>query len=64
MEPRESRPYRPHLTVGRVDPHVLASYEGPPWRVAQIELVHSVLGRPVVHTVLQAFPLTYQAHHA
>jgi RNA 2',3'-cyclic 3'-phosphodiesterase len=55
------RPYRPHLTVGRVDPRALTSYEGPSWRVSRIELVHSVLGERAVHTVLRAFPLTYQA---
>jgi 2'-5' RNA ligase len=59
--PLEPRPYRPHLTVGRVDPRALSSYEGPAWRVAQVELVHSVLGQRVVHTVLHAFPLSYQA---
>ena len=59
--PLGNRPYRPHLTVGRVDPRVLSSYEGPAWRVSQVELVHSVLGLRAVHTVLQAFPLSYQA---
>jgi 2'-5' RNA ligase len=57
----EPRPYRPHLTVGRVDPRVLASYDGPAWPVTQVELVHSVLGQRAVHTVLKASPLTYQA---
>ena len=59
--PLEPRPYRPHLTVGRVDPRVLSSYEGPSWRVEQVELIHSVLGQRAVHTVLDAFPLSYQA---
>jgi 2'-5' RNA ligase len=57
----EPRPYRPHLTVGRVDPRLLASYQGPPWTVTQIELVHSVLGKRAVHTVLETFALGYQA---
>lgn len=39
---------------------LLTSYEGPSWRVNEIELVHSVLGRNVTHTVLERFPL-YQA---
>src|SRR5687768_4838761 len=57
----DARAYRPHLTVGRIDPHQLASYEGPAWEVAEIELVHSVLGQRAVHTVLAAFPLGHQA---
>ncbi|MDX6199027.1 MAG: 2,3-cyclic 3-phosphodiesterase [Actinomycetota bacterium] len=57
----EDRPYRPHLTVGGVDPRALSSYEGPAWRVSQLELVHSVLGKRALHTVLRAFPLSYQA---
>ena len=59
--PLEERRYRPHLTVGRVDPRALSSYDGPDWPVRQVELVHSVLGQRVVHTVLEAFPLSYQA---
>ena len=57
----EPRAYRPHLTVGRVDPQVLASYEGPVWQVAEVELVRSVLGQRAVHTVLATFPLGHQA---
>jgi 2'-5' RNA ligase len=57
----ERRPYRPHLTVGRVDPRLLAAYESPAWRVGEIELVQSVLGKRAVHTVRRAFPLGYQA---
>ena len=56
----ESRAYRPHLSVGRVDRRLLSSYEGPSWDVREIQLVHSVLGQRAVHTVLQRFPL-YQA---
>lgn len=58
--PLEPHPFRPHLTVGRVDPRALSSYDGPAWRVSQLELVHSVLGRTATHTVLERFPL-YQA---
>jgi 2'-5' RNA ligase len=57
------RRFRPHLTVGktgRIDPALLNSYTGPPWRVHDVELVHSVLGKQVTHTVLERFPL-YQA---
>jgi 2'-5' RNA ligase len=59
----EHRRFRPHLTVGktgRVDPALLSDYRGPPWQVREIELVHSVLGRTVTHTVVERFPL-YQA---
>ena len=56
----EDRPYRPHLTVGRVDRRLLSTYEGPAWDVRDIQLVHSVLGQRAVHTVLRDFPL-YQA---
>jgi 2'-5' RNA ligase len=56
----DERPYRPHLTVGRVDRRLLSTYEGPAWEVNGIQLVHSVLGQRVVHTVLRDFPL-YQA---
>jgi 2'-5' RNA ligase len=57
----ERRAYRPHLTVGRVDPRLLAAYESPAWRVEQIELVQSVLGKRAVHTVRRSFPLRHQA---
>jgi 2'-5' RNA ligase len=61
--PLERRRFRPHLTIGktgRVGPRLLAGYRGPAWVVDEIELVHSVLGRDVTHTVLERFPL-YQA---
>jgi 2'-5' RNA ligase len=61
--PLERRRFRPHLTVGqtgRIDPALLGGYDGPPWRVHEVELVHSVLGRAATHTVLERFPL-YQA---
>jgi len=53
----EDRPYRPHVTAGRVPPSVLRDYDGPPWRVSEIELVRSVLGNGAVHTVLARFAL-------
>ncbi|MDT7572163.1 MAG: 2,3-cyclic 3-phosphodiesterase [Actinomycetota bacterium] len=56
----EHRAYRPHLTVGRVDPRLLSSYESPTWRVEEIELVQSVLGKSAVHSVRRRFAL-YQA---
>jgi 2'-5' RNA ligase len=59
----ERRRFRPHLTVGRagrVDPEVLRGYVGPTWPVREIELVHSVLGKEAVHSVLERFAL-YQA---
>lgn len=60
---RTGRLFRPHLTVGRtgrLDPATLTNYAGPPWRVTEVELVHSVLGGTVTHTVLDRFPI-YQA---
>jgi 2'-5' RNA ligase len=61
--PVDQRRFRPHLTVGdvrRVPPAVLDGYAGPTWRVREVELVHSVLGRAATHIVLDRFPL-YQA---
>ena len=57
----ERRPYRPHLTVGRrgrPDPALLASYAGPAWTAAEVELVASRLGPVVEHRVLARLPLT------
>ena len=56
----ERRTYRPHLTVGKrghPDATLLAAYRGPTWRVAEVELVRSDLGRTAVHTVLERYPL-------
>ena len=56
----ERRPYRPHLTVGRrgrPDRALLASYAGPRWTAAEVELVASRLGPVVEHRVLERFPL-------
>lgn len=58
--PRPERPFRPHLTVGRGRrlPAALAGYRGPPFDVGEVELVLSLLVRPVRHEVLQRYPLT------
>ena len=56
----ERQRFRPHLTVGkrgRPRPQLLAGYRGPTWRASDVELVRSDLGRSVVHTVLQRYPL-------
>lgn len=56
----ERRAYRPHLTVGKrghPSPASLAAYRGPAWRAEEVELVRSDLGRTVVHTVLERYPL-------
>lgn len=56
----EQRTYHPHVTVGKrgnPSPGALASYAGPTWRAHEVELVRSDLGRTVVHTVLERYPL-------
>lgn len=56
----ERRAYRPHLTVGRKghpSAAALSGYRGPSWRAGEVELVRSDVGRQVVHTVLQRYPL-------
>ena len=56
----ERRAYRPHLTVGKrsnPQPARLAEYRGPSWRAHEVELVRSDVGRTVVHTVLERYPL-------
>ena len=56
----ERKAFRPHLTVGRrghPSPASLAGYRGPSWRAAEVELVRSDVGRTVVHTVLERYPL-------
>jgi RNA 2',3'-cyclic 3'-phosphodiesterase len=61
--PLERRRFKPHLTVGRtgrIDPATLSGYDGPPWRVHEVELVHSIPGRTATHQVLERFAL-YQA---
>jgi 2'-5' RNA ligase len=67
----EGRELCPHLTLGRsrrepIDARAiverLASYDGKPWSVGSLRLVHSTLGSKVKHDVLAEFPLA--AHHA
>jgi 2'-5' RNA ligase len=62
----EDRAFRPHLTTARtrrdtVDARDyvqrLSSYDGQPWRVQSIKLVHSTLGATVTHDVIADFPL-------
>jgi len=62
----EDRAFRPHLTLARarrgsvdVREHVarLSSYEGKPWRVATMRLVHSTLGNVVRHETVAELPL-------
>ena len=56
----ERRAYKPHLTVGKrghPTPAARAGYRGPAWRAHEVELVRSDLGRTVMHTVLERYPL-------
>ena len=56
----ERKAFRPHLTVGKrghPSSTSLAGYRGPEWRADEVELVRSDLGRTVVHTVLERYPL-------
>ena len=56
----DRKAYRPHLTVGRrghPNSAALSGYRGPAWRASEVELVRSDVGRSVVHTVLERFPL-------
>ena len=57
----ERKAYRPHLTVGRrghPKPGALSGYRGPQWRAREVELVRSDVGKQVVHTVLERYPLS------
>lgn len=50
--------YRPHVTIARRGRAALPrDYVGPSWPVDSFDLVHSILGQPVQHDVLQSFPL-------
>lgn len=63
----EDRPYRPHLTLARgrggaVDARAevtaLQTYDGPPWRVTSLRLVHSTLGAQARHDTVAEIPLS------
>ena len=60
----ESRPFRPHLTLGRWRPgrpadgapaDRLADYRGPEWPVAEVALVRSTLGPQARHDRLDGW---------
>ena len=62
----EDRPFRPHLTLGRWPlrrpadgtlPERLADYRGPAWRVDQVRLIESYLGRPSPYETVAAWPV-------
>jgi RNA 2',3'-cyclic 3'-phosphodiesterase len=62
----DGRPYRPHLTLARArgdgDPRpaatMLAPYDGPGWRAAEVVLFRSHLGPQPRHEPLARWPLT------
>lgn len=64
----ERRPYRPHLTVGRVRGGVdagpaveaLGAYEGPPWVASTVHLVRSRLGPQPSYDDVAVFPLDHR----
>jgi 2'-5' RNA ligase len=68
--PVDDRPYRPHLTLARVRgttslrdlAAALASYDGPTWTAAAIDLMEStsagVAGQAPRYTILRSFPLS------
>lgn len=66
----DGRPYRPHLTVARArggaDPRpaatLLAPYDGPGWRAAEVVLFCSHLGQQTVHEPIARFPLATHDH--
>jgi 2'-5' RNA ligase len=61
----DGRPYRPHLTVARARPGgdpraaaaLLAPYDGPGWRAAEVVLFRSHLGPKPTHEPLARWPL-------
>ena len=64
--PVEDRPFRPHLTLGRWParrpadgtlPERLAGYRGPAWRVGEVRLVESHLGRASPYETVAAWPV-------
>lgn len=68
--PVESRPFRPHLTVGRWRPgrpadgellDRLSGYRGPVWPVPDVRLLESHLGPAPRYDTVAAWPVTSQA---
>ena len=66
--PLERRPWRGHLTIARGRTpeeqaalaeamRALRDYAGPPWELAHVEVVHSLLGPPLEHRVVARAPL-------
>jgi RNA 2',3'-cyclic 3'-phosphodiesterase len=62
----ESRPFRPHLTLGRWRPgrpadgelpERLAGYRGPEWPVAEVRLYESHLGPNPTYDILATWPV-------
>jgi RNA 2',3'-cyclic 3'-phosphodiesterase len=65
----DARAYRPHLTLARargaadLRAHVASGYDGDPWPVGTLRLVHSTLGPRAHHETLAAWPLGRTAHY-
>ena len=64
--PVEDRPFRPHLTLGRWPPRRpadgtlperLTGYRGPTWRVGEVRLIESHLGKAARHETVAAWAL-------
>ena len=64
--PVEERPFRPHLTLGRWPPRRtadgtlperLTGYRGPTWRVGEVRLIESHLGRASPYETVAAWPV-------
>jgi 2'-5' RNA ligase len=61
----ERRRFRPHVTLARASSRsapvdarrVVASYDGPPWPVTTLRLVHSTIGAVVTHRTLATWPV-------
>lgn len=62
----EDRQFRPHLSLARARRETvdardyvsrLSTYQGNPWHVSAIRLVHSTIGAKVTHKALAEFPL-------
>jgi 2'-5' RNA ligase len=68
----EDRTFRPHLTLARARRDVadarevvtrLSAYDGEPWQVSTIRLVHSTIGGKVHHETLAEFALASRERH-